>query len=453
MEEKDLSRRNQPDGSKILSSKVQGDGMRIICDLHLHSPYSRGTSKEMTIENLSKYARLKGLNLLGSSDFTHPRWLRQLKQELSEIYNTGIFQSTSGFNFILSTEVCNIFVHEGKTRKVHNLILTKDFDVVDQINEQLKKFGNLEADGRPVFNGMSCAELVEILMEISKDIVVIPAHIYTPHFGVFGSNSGFNSLKECFQENTKYIFALETGLSSIPSMSYRISELDKYSLVSFSDSHSPWPWRIGREVCVLEIKELTFDKIIEAIKEKNNKNFLMTIEFPCEAGKYHWDGHRNCNISLHPKDAIKLNNICPKCGKKLTIGVLHRVEELADRPEGFVPKDAIPFKTLLPLYEIISFAWGSGELYSKKVLEEHDKLIKNFGNELNVLLNVSKEELLKVTKEKIADAIIKVREGKVKYQAGYDGRYGRPIFGEKIIPKQKSFHYQKSLTEFKSIFS
>ena len=421
--------------------------MRISCDLHLHSPYSRGTSREMTIENLSKYAKLKGLNLLGSSDFTHPIWLKQLKQKLSEIDHTGIFQSKSGFNFILSTEVCNIFAHEGKIRKVHNIILAKNFDIVDQINEQLKKFGNLGTDGRPILN-ISCVELVEILMEISKDIMVIPAHIYTPHFGVFGSRSGFKSLRECFQENTKYISALETGLSSIPSMSYRISELDKYSLVSFSDSHSPWPWRIGRELCVLKIKELTFNEIIEAIKEKNNKNFLMTIEFPCEAGKYHWDGHRLCNVSLEPKEAIKLNNICPKCGKKLTIGVLHRVEELADRPESFVPKDAIPFKILLPLYEIISFAWGSGELYSKKVLQEHDKLIEKFGNELNVLLDVPKEELLKVTNEKIADAIIKVREGKVKYICGYDGNYGRPIFDENFIPKEVKFPTQKSLKDF-----
>jgi uncharacterized protein (TIGR00375 family) len=401
----------------------------------------------MTIENLSKYAKLKGLNLLGSSDFTHPIWLKQLKQKLSEIDHTGIFQSKSGFNFILSTEVCNIFAHEGKIRKVHNIILAKNFDIVDQINEQLKKFGNLETDGRPILN-ISCVELVEILMEISKDIMVIPAHIYTPHFGVFGSRSGFKSLRECFQENTKYIFALETGLSSIPSMSYRISELDKYSLVSFSDSHSPWPWRIGRELCVLEIKELTFNEIIEAIKEKNNKNFLMTIEFPCEAGKYHWDGHRLCNVSLEPKEAIKLNNICPKCGKKLTIGVLHRVEELADRPESFVPKDAIPFKILLPLYEIISFAWGSGELYSKKVLQEHDKLIEKFGNELNVLLDVPKEELLKVTNEKIADAIIRVREGKVKYICGYDGNYGRPIFDENFVPKRMEIPTQKSLKDF-----
>jgi uncharacterized protein (TIGR00375 family) len=205
---------------------------------------------------------------------------------------------------------------------------------------------------------------------------------------------------------------------------------------------------LGREANVFDLKKVTYWEIFDAIKKKDRERFLYTIETSPFYGKYHYDGHRNCGINLHPKDAIKLNNICPKCGKKLTIGVLHRVEELADRPEGFVPKDAIPFKTLLPLYEIISFAWGSGELYSKKVLEEHDKLIENFGNELNVLLNVPKEELLKVTNEKIADAIIKVREGKVKYQAGYDGMYGKPIFDENFVQKKIELPTQKSLKEF-----
>lgn len=427
--------------------------MRVACDFHLHSLWSRATSKKMTIENLSRYAKLKGVNLLGTSDFTHPIWLRQLRQKLSEIDNTGIFQSKLGFNFVLSAEICNIFTYGNKIRKIHNVILAKNFEIVDQINEQLKKFGNLKIDGRPIFNNMSCVELVDTLMSISKDIMIIPAHIYTPHFGLFGSRSGFDDIKECFQENTKYIFALETGLSSIPTMSYRISELDKYTLVSFSDSHSPWLFRIARELCIFKIKELTFDEIIETIKEKNKKNFLMTIEFPCEAGKYHWDGHRNCKISLHPKQTLKLNNICPKCGRKLTIGVLHRVEKLADRPEGFVPKDAIPFKTLLPLYEIISAVTGVNQLYSQKVIQEQNKLIEKFGNELNVLLNISKEELVKVTNERIADAIIKVREGKVKYICGYDGVYGRVIFDEKeyqrLKEKQKiKISTQRSLKDF-----
>jgi len=229
-------------------------------------------------------------------------------------------------------------------------------------------------------------------MQISKDILIYPAHAWTPWMSCLGSKSGFDSIEECYQDRVKYIFALETGLSSNPPMNWRLSKLDKFTLLSNSDSHSPWTWRLGREANVFELKKLSYWKILDVIKNKDKKRFLYTIEVDPNYGKYHWDGHRNCGISLHPKDAIKLNNICPKCGKKLTIGVLHRVEELADRPEGFVPKDAIPFKSLLPLYEIISFATGVNQLYSRKVLKEHDKLIENFGNELNVLLNKLERE-------------------------------------------------------------
>ncbi|MEM5883049.1 MAG: endonuclease Q family protein, partial [Candidatus Aenigmatarchaeota archaeon] len=281
-----------------------------------------------------------------------------------------------------------------------------------------------------------------------RDVMITSSHIWTPWRSILGSKSGFNSIEECYQDQTKNIFSLETGLSSDPSMNWRLSSLDKFTLVSNSDSHSPHPWRLGREANVFDLEKVTYWKILDATKKKDKKSFLYTIEVDPNYGKYHFDGHRNCSISLHPKDAIKLNNICPKCKRKLTIGVLHRVEELADRPEGFIPKDAIPFKTLLPLYEIISFAWGSGELYSKKVLEEHDKLIEKFGNELNVLLNVPKEELLKVTNEKIADAIIKVREGRVKYIPGYDGVYGSPVFDERFEIKKEKFHVQKNLKQF-----
>jgi uncharacterized protein (TIGR00375 family) len=418
--------------------------MLIIGDLHLHSPFSRGTSKETSIHNLEKYAKLKGINLLGSADFTHPRWLEQLKQNLSEMDDTGIFCSKGRMNFVLSTEVCNIYEFEGKVRKVHNLIFAKNFEIVEQINETLKKYGNLESDGRPIFNGMSCAELVEVLMKISPDILIIPAHYLTPWFGVLGSKSGFESIEDCFQEKSKYIFALETGLSSDPKMAYRVSKLDKYTLVSFSDSHTYIPSRLGREFTSFLVKRLTYNELFEAIKKKE---IAMTGEFFPEEGKYFWDGHRLCGVSLHPRDAIKLKNICPKCGKKLTIGVLHRIEELADRPENYLPKDAVPFKHLIPLMEIIAEIFGTN-VYSKKVWEEYYKIIQKFGNELNVLLNVPKEELLKVTNEKIADALIKVREGKVKYQPGADGEYGRPIFDENFIPKEVKFPTQKSLKDF-----
>jgi len=420
--------------------------MKVICDFHLHSLYSRATSKQMDLEGITKGAKIKGLNLVGTSDFTHNKWLNELKKKLEYIDGTGLFKYNDVL-FTLTTEVATYFTFENKIKRVHHMIHAPSFDIVEQINEELSKYGDLEADGRPILN-LSAPELVEILINISDDILIYPSHAWTPWMSCLGSKSGFNSIEECYQDQTKYIFALETGLSSSPDMNWRVSSLDRFTLISNSDSHSPHPWRLGREANVFDLKRITYWEIYETIKNKDREKFLFTIEVDPNYGKYHWDGHRNCGISLHPKDAIKINNICPKCGKKLTIGVLHRVEELADRPEGFIPENAIPFKTLLPLYEIISFAWGAGELYSRKVLQEHDKLIKNFGNELNVLLNVQKEELLKVTNEKIADAIIKVREGKIKYIAGADGEYGIPIFDEKIVQKRMKLPSQKSLNDF-----
>lgn len=419
--------------------------MEIIADFHIHSLWSRATSKQMNLEGIANGAKIKGLNLVGTGDFTHPKWLDELKRKLAPIEDTGLFEFKNVL-FTLTSEVATYFEFGKMMRRVHHVIHAPSFEVVKQINEVLKKFGDLNSDGRPILN-LSAAELVEILTQISKDVLIYPAHAWTPWMSCLGSKSGFDSLEECYQDQVKNIFSLETGLSSDPPMNWRLSSLDKFTLVSNSDSHSPHPWRLGREANVFDLEKITYWEIFDAIKNKDKKKFLYTIEVDPNYGKYHWDGHRNCNISLHPKEAIKLNNTCQKCGRKLTIGVLHRVEELADRPEGFIPKNAIHFKTLLPLYEIISFARGTGELYSKKVWEEHNKLIEKFGNELNVLLNVPKEELLKVTNEKIADAIIKVREGKVKYQAGYDGRYGLPIFDEKFEPK-KEFSPQKTLTEF-----
>jgi len=420
--------------------------MKIIADFHLHSLWSRATSKQMNLNGLSNGAKIKGLSLLGTGDFTHPKWLAELKKKLEPIVGTGLFKYNDVL-FTLTSEVATYFTFQNQMKRVHHVIHTPSFEIVEQINEKLSRFGSLAVDGRPILN-ISAAELVEILVEISKDILIYPAHVWTPWMSCLGSKSGFNSIEDCYQDQVKHIFALETGLSSDPAMNWRLSVLDKFTLLSNSDSHSPHPWRLGREANVFDLEKITYWEIFDAIKMKDKRKFLYTIEVDPNYGKYHFTGHRNCGIVLHPKDAIKLNNICPKCHRKLTVGVLQRVEELADRPEGFVPKDAIPFKTLLPLYEIISFAWGSGELYSKKVLEEHDKLIENFGNELNVLLNVPKEELLKVTNEKIADAIIKVREGKVKYQAGYDGMYGKPIFDENFVQKKIELPTQKSLKEF-----
>ncbi|MBS7655738.1 DNA helicase UvrD [Candidatus Bathyarchaeota archaeon] len=418
-------------------------------DLHIHSSFSHAASKEVNINNLEVYAKLKGVNLLGTGDFTHPKWLIELKKNLSEVNGEGIFQTKkSELSFLLSTEVCNIYEFDNRVRRVHNLILARNFEIVDQINEQLKKFGDLEADGRPVFNGVSCTELVNSLMSISKDILIIPAHYFTPWFGVLGSKSGFNSVEECFQEESGHIYALETGLSSDPLMAFRISKLDKYTLVSFSDSHTYIPLRLGREFTAFKLNKLSFKEIYEAIKNKDKSKLVMTGEFFPEVGKYHFSGHRKCNVNLHPKDAMKFNNICPNCKRKLTIGVLQRVEELADRPEGFMPNDYIPFKHLVPLMEIIAEIYNVNA-YSQTVWSEYHNLIEKFGNELNILLNVPKEELIKVANEKLVEAIIKVREGKIKYIGGYDGVYGRIIFFNNEEKREKKLvQIQKNLEDF-----
>jgi len=408
---------------------------RVFFDAHIHSMYSRATSKEMNLETLSRQAAAKGLNMLGTGDFTHPLWLRELKSKLKPVEDTGLYEY-GGILWMLTTEVATVYEKGGKVRKIHHLIHAPDFEVVEQINAELSKYGDLARDGRPMFSGLTSPELVEILMEISKDILVVPAHAWTSWWSVFGAFSGFNHIKECYEDQIKHIYAIETGLSSDPPMNWRVSWLDDYTLVSNSDAHSPWTWRLGRELNVFSLRKVSYWSIIEAIKQKDKSKFLFTVEVPPEYGKYHYTGHRGCGISLHPKEAMKLSNICPKCGRKLTIGVLQRVEELADRPEGYRPPDAIPFRYLLPLYEIISFATGVGTHYSKQVGDMVAMLVKKFGSELNVLLYAPYSEIKEAIGDKIANAIIAMRRGKFKIEPGYDGVYGRPVFGEQLGEQQ-----------------
>lgn len=423
--------------------------MKVISDLHIHGRYSRGTSTQLDIKNLEKYARIKGVNLLGTGDFTHPEWVKELKATLSED-NTGVLRTATGFPFILQTEISLIYTQDGKGRRIHNVVLAKSFDVVKQITEALKKRGRVDYDGRPIFK-IPCPEFVDMLKQIDSEIEVIPAHIWTPWFSLFGANSGFDSVKECFKDQTKNIHALETGLSSDPAMNWRLSQLDSYSLVSFSDLHSFWPWRIGREATIFELKELTYKNLINALKTK--EGLTQTIEFWPHEGKYHFTGHRACNVCLSPKEALKLKDICPKCGRKLTVGVAERIETLADRPEGFKPKGAVPFKNLIPLSELIAGVLGTA-VSTKKVWEEYYKLIKPFNDEMNVLLDVEASELKKVTSEKIADIIIKNREEKIEVKPGYDGEYGIPILSDKDkednteIKEQKAAHKQTGLNDF-----
>ncbi|MBI3027807.1 DNA helicase UvrD [Candidatus Woesearchaeota archaeon] len=423
--------------------------MKILADLQIHSRFSRATSSAITIANLEKYAKIKGLNLLGTGDFTHPKWLAELRSELKED-GSGILTSKSGFRFVLQGEISNIYSQDGKGRRVHNLLFARNFEIVEQINAALLKKGRLDYDGRPMF-GFSCIELVEMMKEIDDGIEIVPAHAWTPWYGIFGSMTGFDSVEECFQEKSKHIHAIETGLSSDPAMNWRISKLDKYTLLSSSDAHSFWPWRLGREFNVFNMG-WSYDDLIGAIRK--GEGFAETIEMWPHEGKYHYTGHRACNVVLSPQESLKLKNVCPKCKTNLTVGVAQRVEMLADRPEGFVPANAVPFKNLIPLSEVIAGTIGNA-VSSKQVWHEYYKLVNEFGNELNVLLEAEESKIKKATSEKIAENIIKNRHQKIPFKPGYDGVYGVPIFDEdgKIKYKEekdeiKTKVEQKGLDEF-----
>ncbi len=401
-----------------------------IADLQIHSKYSRATSPNMVLEEIAKGARTKGINICGTGDLTHPIWLNELKRKLIDNSN-GLF-SFNGVQFMLTGEISLMYTKNKKGRRVHHIILAPSFEIVDQINAWLDTKGRRDYDGRPIF-GFDSIEFAEAMMSISRDIEVIPAHAWTSFFGIFGSMSGFDSVEECFEDTTKHIHAIETGMSSTPDMNWRISSLDKFTLVSNSDSHSPYPWRLGREANAFELKKASYDSIISSIRTL--ENFAFTIETPATYGKYHIDGHRSCGFSCEPEESRRLGNICPRCGKQLLIGVMNRVEQLADRPHGYKPKDAVPFKSVIPLSELISAATGS-PLQSKKTWEIYNLLIDRFSDEFNILLNVEKNELAKVVSEKLADIVIKNRDGKLKISPGYDGVYGKIILGDE--EKQKS---------------
>jgi len=412
-----------------------------VADFHIHSKYSRATSKNMDLEALNKWAKIKGIKVLGTGDFTHPEWLKNLKEKL-EPAEPGLYkfeEAPDATRFILTSEISCIYSKRNRVRKVHIIVFSPSFEICEKINTQLGWIGNLKSDGRPIL-GLDVKELTKIILNSSQDCFIVPAHIWTPWFSVFGSKSGFDSLEECFEDYTKYIYAGETGLSSDPLMNWRVSDLDKIALISNSDSHSPA--KIGREANVFDT-EMSYFKIMEAIKNKNPEKFLYTIEFFPEEGKYHYDGHRVCNISLSPQESRKYNGICPNCGKPLTLGVLNRVEELADRPIGRKPEGAIPFKSLIPLEEIIADVLSQG-VGTKAVAKEYYNLIESFKSEFEVLLNASEQDLKSATLAEISEGIIRVREGKISLIPGYDGVYGRI----KIFSKRE----QKELSDQKTLF-
>ncbi len=401
--------------------------MEIIADLQIHSKYARATSRNISIENLEKYARMKGIDLLGVGDFQHPLRRKEIDENLTED-NKGILRTVTGFPFIWQTEVSLMYSQDGKRRAVHLLIFAPNTKTAEEITKFLGSRGRLDYDGRPIF-GMSSVELVRELKKISDKIEIIPAHCMTPWFGLFGSKSGFDSLKECFEEETGKIYAIESGMSADPSMLGRFEEVasGKVNVVSFSDAHSFWPWRLGREATIFEIPELSYDNIIKAIR--TGEGLKATIETPPEYGKYHWDGHRDCGFSCSPEETKKLGGLCPVCKKAMIIGVDNRVEEIARFSAGFKPQNAKPFYKILPLHELIALVTGS-PMESKKSWEIYNRFIAEFGNELSILLKVPKERLLNFD-SKLGELIIKNREGKIKVKPGYDGEYGIAILGEK----------------------
>lgn len=404
--------------------------MKMIADLHIHSRFSMATSKEGTPENLDFWARKKGISLIGTGDFTHPVWREELKERLVSEGN-GLYRLRDeyvkeesrkfpgeGTHFVVSGEISSIYKKNGKTRKIHNVILLPSLEAADAMAQRLEKIGNIHSDGRPIL-GLDSHDLLEMMLDVCPEGILIPAHIWTPHFSVLGAKSGFDSVEECFEELAPYIHALETGLSSDPAMNWRISKLDRYQLVSNSDAHSPS--KLGREANLLDI-DCSYEGFYRAIQ--TGEGLEGTVEFFPEEGKYHFDGHRKCGVSLSPVEAERLGGICPVCGKKLTMGVDHRVEQLADRAEGFVKKDGKKYESLVPLPEVISACMGYSTA-SKKVQGCFEQMIQTLGTEFDILRNVPSEDIKSCAGERIAEGIENVRTGNVKRIPGYDGEYGK----------------------------
>lgn len=400
-----------------------------ITDLHIHSRYSRATSRDLTPEQLDFQAFGKGIRLLGTGDFTHPAWREELKEKLipaedglyclREEYrlNSGRISEEERTRFVVSGEISSIYKQDGKVRKVHSLILLPGLEEAEKLAGKLETIGNIHSDGRPIL-GLSCHDLLEIMLEVCPEGMFIPAHIWTPHFSMFGAFSGFDRVEECFGELAPYIHAVETGLSSDPPMNWRLSVLDRYQLLSNSDAHSPA--KLGREANLLT-GELSYEGLKKAVE--TGEGLAGTIEFFPEEGKYHYDGHRKCHISMSPGEAEACGGVCPVCKKKLTMGVSHRISQLADRPEGFVPERAKPFESLVPLLEVIGASTGRSAA-GKRVQELYRNMIESLGNEFSILREVPLEDIRHGFGTRVAEGIRRLRTGQVKRLPGFDGEYG-----------------------------
>lgn len=400
-----------------------------IVDLHIHSKYARACSPQLELLAIAKACEQKGIQIVSTGDFTHPKWMEHIEDNLAEIGTSGLLElrdKSSLTKFILGTEISVVYKHTGATRRLHLLVFAPSLATARQFIEALEGRGvNLRSDGRPIM-GISAKEIVAICMSIDSRMMVIPAHAWTPWYAVFGSKSGYNNLEECFEELTPEIFAIETGLSSDPTMNHRVRQLDNIALISNSDAHSLD--KLGREANVFGFeseKEISYNEIRRILKTGDRKKFLYTIEFYPEEGMYHFDGHRDCGISLSPEQTKKAKGICAKCKKKLTIGVLYRVNELADRAEKDKSNNFVPHKYCVPLKEIIASAFVVG-VGSKRVEAEYDRLIKSIGSEFFILLYADAKKIdAVVSDKKITLGIQNVREEKVTATPGYDGIYGK----------------------------
>ncbi|MEK7158273.1 MAG: endonuclease Q family protein [Patescibacteria group bacterium] len=401
--------------------------MRVIADLHIHSRYSRACSKSLSLRHLQEWGQFKGITVLGTGDFTHPKWLEEIERDLvpgpEGLYSfrnaSPAFPAAAPMHFMLTVELSCIYRKTEKTRRIHVLIFAPDIPTVKKINARLGAIGKLASDGRPIL-GIDVKEIVKIALDANPACFIVPAHAWTPWFAVFGSKSGFDSLEECFEELTPNIFAIETGLSSDPLMNRRLSALDKVACISNSDAHSAQ--NLGREANVFELERVSYNAIMDAIKANDPRWFPETIEFYPEEGKYHVDGHRECEVRFLPPETLRHKGICPKCFRPLTIGVLHRVHTLADRSEGDVSKQRPGHRYAVPLMQVLAEGFGVG-VKSKRVQEEYFRLIKILGSEFDLLLNVPIDEIVRIAPI-AGEGIRRIRAGELQIEPGYDGVYG-----------------------------
>jgi len=404
--------------------------MQAIADLHIHSKYSRATSPQMEPVMLDLWAKKKGINIVGTGDFTHPVYFKELQEKLVED-GSGLLglkgssnekRVTSTVKFMLTTEIACIYKHGGKARRVHICVNAPSFESVKKINDELTRLKcNLRSDGRPII-GLSAKQLAEVCWSADEQVMIIPAHAWTPWFAIFGSKSGYDSIQECFEEYSSRIHAIETGLSSDPAMNWRLSQLDNITLISNSDAHSPA--NLGREANVFDLQEVTYSEIKKIIETKDSKKFLYTIEFFPQEGKYHYDGHVSCGFSCAPDESKKkYKDICPKCKRALVLGVDHRVADLADRDVGDKPKNVIPFRNIIPLQEIIAECQQKSKS-CKSIGAQYEEMTVKGKSEFNILLNLDRESIKNISDELLAEAIMRMRAGDVTAVPGYDGVYG-----------------------------